>query len=54
MKTLKVEEVYIAGHETFADVAGRLPVFIERVCNTGRRHFALGYRPPEELEALLA
>ena len=25
MKTLKVEDVYIAGYETFADVAERLP-----------------------------
>ena len=28
MKTLKVEEVYRAGYETFADVAVRLPIFI--------------------------
>ncbi|MBD9529990.1 DDE-type integrase/transposase/recombinase, partial [Paracoccus sp. PAR01] len=33
MKTLKVEEVYLAGYETFADVARRLPVFIEQVYN---------------------
>ncbi|MGK6316562.1 hypothetical protein [Neorhizobium sp. DT-125] len=29
MKTLKVEDVYIAGYETFADVAERFPRFIE-------------------------
>ena len=54
MKTLKVEEVYSAGYETFADVASRLPVFIEQVYNTRRLHSALGYRPPEEFEMLLA
>ncbi|WP_343042928.1 integrase core domain-containing protein [Paracoccus litorisediminis] len=54
MKTLKVEEVYLAGYETFADVAGRLPVFIEQVYNTRRLHSALGYRPPEEFETLIA
>lgn len=31
MKTLKVEEVYRAGYETFADVAVRLPRYIEQV-----------------------
>lgn len=53
MKTLKVEEVHIGGYETFADVAQRLPVFIERVYNTRRLHSALGYRPPEEFETLI-
>lgn len=33
MKTLKVEEVYRAGYETFADVAARLPTFIEQIYN---------------------
>ena len=54
MKTLKVEEVYLAGYETFADVAGRLPVFIEQVYNTRRLHSALSYPPPEEFETLIA
>lgn len=31
MRTLKVEEVYRAGYETFADVVARLPMFIEEV-----------------------
>jgi len=33
MKTPKVAEVYRAGYETFADVAARLPMFIEQVYN---------------------
>jgi putative transposase len=31
MKTLKVEDIYIGGYETFQDVAQRLPRFIEDV-----------------------
>jgi len=54
MKRLKVAEVYLAGYETFADVAERLPRFIEDVCNTRRMHSALGYQSPNEFEAQLA
>lgn len=30
MKTLKVEDIYTAGYETFADVAERLPKDLQR------------------------
>ncbi|WP_298223812.1 integrase core domain-containing protein [Acidocella sp.] len=54
MKTLKVEEVYVAGYNNFADPAARLPGFIEQIYNAKRLHSALGYRSPEEFETQLA
>jgi putative transposase len=51
MKTLKVEEVYLAGYEKFSDVATRLPYFIEEIYNERRMHSALEYRSPNHFEA---
>ncbi len=49
-----VEEVYRAGYETFADVASRLPRYIEQVHKAKRLHSSLGYHSPEEFETLFA
>jgi putative transposase len=53
-KTLKREEVYLKGYQTFAEAEANLGQFIEAVSNTKRLHSSLGYRPPTEFEVAYA
>ncbi len=54
IKTLKHEEVYLHDDATVQDAIDRLRHFLEEVYNRKRLPSALGYRPPEEYEALHA
>jgi putative transposase len=52
-KTVKMEEVYLWEYQDLADVQKRLDRFLWDVYNEKRLHSSLGYRPPNEFEALL-
>lgn len=54
MKTLKVEEVYLAEYGTAEEAASRIGEFIDAVYNKKRLHSALGYVPPVEYELSLS
>jgi len=51
---VKHEEVYLHDYATVQDAINRLPHFLEDIYNRKRLHSSLGYRPPEEYEALHA
>ncbi len=52
MKTLKQQEVYLSKYETYLDVVGYLPQFIEDVYNEKRVHSGIKYLTQNELEKL--
>jgi len=53
-RTLKMEEVYLQDYQSFREAEAALGHFLEAVTNQKRLHSALGYRPPDEYEALVA
>lgn len=53
MKTLKSEEVHLQNYRDLEHARTSIGEFLEEVYNRRRLHSALGYRPPEEFEALL-
>lgn len=52
IKTLKVEEVYLNEYATEAEACENIGAFIETIYNIKRLHSSLGYRSPDEFEAL--
>ncbi|MES4792050.1 MAG: hypothetical protein C4321_02865 [Chloroflexota bacterium] len=54
MRTLKHEEVYLEEYQSFSEAKQAIWRFIDAVYNEKRLHSSLSYRPPSELEQLLA
>ena len=53
-RTLKHEEVELTEYDHYREARQALGCFIDRVYNEKRLHSSLGYRPPNEFEALTA
>ena len=53
IKTLKAEEVELRRYRDLDDARASIGEFLDEVYNRRRLHSALGYRSPEEFEALL-
>lgn len=54
LKTLKREEIYANRYRDLGHLRKNIEVFIEQYYNRARLHSALGYRPPEEFEQVVA
>jgi len=54
MKTLKYEEIHCRQYQTLEELSANMEEFIDGYYNRQRLHSALGYRSPEEFEALAA
>ena len=54
IKTLKQEEIYANKYRDLDDLRAHIEEFIDVYYNRQRLHSALGYRPPEEFEAVAA
>jgi hypothetical protein len=52
MKTLKYEEIHCQHYSTMEELSANMEEFIDQYYNRKRLHSALGYRSPEEFEAL--
>jgi transposase InsO family protein len=52
MKTLKAEEVYLNEYDTLLEAITSIEHFIDVVYNNKRLHSSLGYRTPQEFEAI--